>query len=76
MEKEVLLFLFIHHREKGGVDITEVVIPFFKKHSPHGMARKNDFTLFCKIFHRTRKKKHLEEKDIKEIEKLKEEMHK
>lgn len=58
--------------------ISEVVIPFFRKHRLHGVNRKNDFGLFCKIFKiaTERKGKHLIDKELKRIRELKSQMHK
>lgn len=58
--------------------IKEVVIPFFQKHSPRSVNRKNDFNLFCKIFKiaTERKGKNLSEEEVNRIRKLKSQMHK
>ena len=58
--------------------IKEVVIPFFQKHPPQSVNRKNDFNLFCKIFKiaTERKGKSLSEKEVNRIRKLKSQMHK
>ena len=58
--------------------ISEVVIPFFQKHHPRSIGRKNDFDLFCKIFEIVSDKKgrHITEKELKQIKELKLQMHK
>lgn len=58
--------------------IAEVIIPFFQKHQLHSVGRKNDFDLFCKIFKivSNRKGKHITEKELERIRRLKSQMHK
>jgi hypothetical protein len=58
-------------------DITNVIIPFFKKHQPKGPSRRNDFRIMCKI-HKivtNETRRHLTDVDIKRIKKLKTQMH-
>jgi len=58
--------------------ITEVVIPFFQKYCLHGVNRRNDFNLFCRIFEILRNKNRrslTEEKLVEKIRKLKSQMH-
>jgi mRNA-degrading endonuclease RelE of RelBE toxin-antitoxin system len=58
-------------------DITNVIIPFFKKHRPECPCRRDDFRILCRI-HRiisNKNKIHLAEGDVKGIRKLKMQMH-
>lgn len=57
--------------------ISKVIIPFFKKHSPHSINRRNDFKLLCKIHEIISRKKnlHLTDKQVEKIQKLKSRMH-
>ncbi len=58
-------------------DISQVIIPFFKKYPLHSVNRKNDFKYLCKIHNIVSKKKsHLTEAQIEKIKKLKSQMHK
>lgn len=57
-------------------DISSVIIPFFKKNKPRSISRKRDFNLMCKIARLVlKKKKHLTEKQVEKIKKLKLQMH-
>jgi len=58
--------------------IREVVIPFFQKYSLHGVNRRNDFNLFCKIFKivGNKNRKSLTKKELERIRELKSQMHK
>jgi hypothetical protein len=56
-------------------DITEKVIPLFKKYPLQSVKRKRDFDLFCIIVGKVKTKQHLTERGWKEIEQLKGRMH-
>ena len=56
-------------------DITEIIIPFFKKNQLKLTSKKNDFKIFCKIVDRMNKKEHLTESGLRKIYKLKQKMH-
>lgn len=58
--------------------IWKVVIPFFRVHPLHSIARKHDFRLFCKIANLIEKKRgyHFTNDEMKKIQKLKWQMHK
>jgi hypothetical protein len=57
-------------------NISQVIIPFFRKNRPQGISRKRDFELFCRIEEIvSRKRGHLSEKQVARIKKLKSQMH-
>ena len=56
-------------------DIENVIIPFFKKHQLKVYSKKKDFRIFCKIINLMKKGKHLEDKGLQELYKIKQEMH-
>ena len=55
--------------------IRKVVIPLFKQNSLHSVGRRKDFKKFCKIVDLVDKKAHQTKKGLKEIMKLKSQMH-
>lgn len=56
--------------------IKKKVIPLFKKNAPKSFSRKKDFNLFLKIIGLVDKKSHQTAKGLKEIIRLKSQMHK
>jgi hypothetical protein len=57
-------------------DISAVIIPFFMKHKPNSTSRARDFKIMCKIAKIiAKKKKHLTDKEVEKIKKLKMQMH-
>ena len=58
--------------------IAEVVIPFFQEYPLHSPNRRNDFSLFCKIFETVKNKsgKHLANRELERVRLLKSQMHK
>lgn len=56
-------------------DIENVIIPFFKKNKPKIYSKQKDFKYFCKIINLMKKGRHLENKGLKEIYKIKQKMH-
>jgi len=56
-------------------DIRNVIIPFFKKHKPKIYSKQKDFKIFCKIVNLIEKGRHLEDKGLEELYKIKQKMH-
>ena len=56
-------------------DLTQKIIPFFRKHSLQLVSKANDFKIFCKMMDMIKRKKHLENKGLNQLFKLKQQMH-
>ena len=56
-------------------DIENIIIPFFKENQLKIYSKKKDFRIFCKIIVLMKKGKHLEDKGLQELYKIKQEMH-
>ena len=56
-------------------DIENVIIPFFKRYKPKIYSKQKDFKIFCKIINLMKKGKHLENKGLQELYKIKQKMH-
>ncbi len=56
-------------------DLLKIIIPFFKKHQLQFNSKKKDFELFCKMMEMIDKKEHLNEKGLRSLFKLKQQMH-
>lgn len=61
----------VKYAVKSHRDIFRIVIPFFKKHPLQG-KKKKDFEDFCKAAELIKKKRHLIEEGIEELEKIRE----
>lgn len=56
-------------------DLDKVIIPFFKRHRPKLSSRAKDFKIFCHIMGEIKKGRHLTESGLKDLHKIKQEMH-
>lgn len=56
-------------------DLENVIIPFFRKHPLRIPSKIHDFTLFCEIMSRIRRKEHLTEHGLARLYRLKAKMH-
>ncbi|TSA45380.1 hypothetical protein D4R51_01935 [bacterium] len=58
-------------------DVTDVIIPFFRKHQPQCPSRRNDFRILCRIHKIVSNKRgcHLTDVNVESIKKLKMQMH-
>ena len=56
-------------------DLMDKIIPFFRKHKLKFPSKRKDFEIFCKIMKEISNKKHLTEKGLAYLYKLKSEMH-
>ena len=56
-------------------DIENIIIPFFREHQLKICSKKKDFRIFCKIVNLMKRGKHLENKGLQELYKIKQEMH-
>ena len=56
-------------------DLSETIIPFFKKHHLKFTSKKRDFYLFCKIMKMIEKKKHLTPAGLQKMYEVKQQMH-
>lgn len=55
--------------------LKDKIIPFFQKYSLRIKSKKKDFDIFCRIIELMNKGKHLEEKGLIRLYKLKQQMH-
>jgi hypothetical protein len=56
-------------------DLSKIIIPFFKKHTLRFVSKRNDFSVFCQMMKLLQKKVHLTETGVKQLLKLKQQMH-
>ncbi len=56
-------------------DLNSIIIPFFKKHNLRLVSKKNDFEIFIKMMKLISSGQHLEEKGLRKLFKLKQQMH-
>ena len=56
-------------------DLSKIIIPFFKKHSLQFNSKKKDFELFCTMMEMIEKGEHLNEKGLRSLFSLKQQMH-
>ena len=56
-------------------ELTEIIIPFFKKHTLQFVSKQNDFKLFCKMMEIVIKGKHLTKDGLGRLFELKQHMH-
>ena len=56
-------------------DLTNIIIPFFKKHQLQFASKRNDFDLFCKMMEMIEKKDHLHAEGLRTLFNLKQLMH-
>jgi len=56
-------------------ELRTVIIPFFKKHMLKFPSKRNDFTIFCKMFELIENGSHLKESGLKKLFALKQTMH-
>lgn len=56
-------------------DIIEIIIPFFKIHTPKFPSKNHDFNIFCKIMKLIERGEHLNESGLRELFQLKQHMH-
>ena len=56
-------------------DLSNVIIPFFKKHSLRFVTKKNDFVVFCQMMRLLNKKAHLTDTGVQQLLMLKQRMH-
>ena len=56
-------------------DLTNVIIPFFKKNGLQFNSKRNDFEIFCKIMSDIQKGKHLTSDGLRRLFKLKQQMY-
>ncbi|MEK7193594.1 MAG: LAGLIDADG family homing endonuclease [Patescibacteria group bacterium] len=59
----------------GRKDLIEKIIPFFKKHPLQFPSKRRDFRIFCELLKGISEGKHLQEKGLRELYKLKQGMH-
>jgi len=56
-------------------ELNKIIIPFFKKHHLRLMSKKKDFIIFCELTKRIKRGEHLTESGLKNLYKIKKEMH-
>lgn len=56
-------------------ELREVIIPFFKKHSPKITSKQKDFDLFCQIMDLIDQRVHLKKEGLERIYRIKQRMH-
>jgi hypothetical protein len=56
-------------------DLRNIIIPFFKKHSPQFPSKREDFTIFCALVEMVIEGEHLTEKGLRKMWRMKQKMH-
>ena len=56
-------------------DLEKIIIPFFRNNPLNLHSKRRDFEIFCRILKMVKKKKHLEESELRKIYLLKQKMH-
>lgn len=56
-------------------DLTEIIIPFFRKHSPRFVSKRKDFEIFCRLMLRINAGIHLTEDGLRQLYQMKQKMH-
>ena len=56
-------------------ELRDVIIPFFKKHTPKFPSKKKDFIIFSKMFKMIDRGEHLKESGLRKLFELKQHMH-
>ncbi len=56
-------------------ELQTIIIPFFKKHPLMFVSKAKDFKIFCQLMEKMKQGKHLTEKGLRELYKLKQLMH-
>lgn len=56
-------------------ELQTIIIPFFRKHPLRFASKKHDFKMFCLMMEMLSKKRHLTERGLRQLFKLKQHMH-
>lgn len=56
-------------------DLEKIIIPFFREHELKLSSKRRDFEIFCKVFQKIKKGKHLTKWGLRELHQLKQKMH-